>query len=294
MNTSKFLFIALTFVCINVSCAQTDHGSKDEVKVSAKIEQIEFTRDSIVSKLKTKINRNEPLVVHVFVPLCDNKHQAIARVGGKLGEGRNLRTNLYWGAGYGLKTWFERSKEWKFLKAELNPDSFILERLVYTRTYKNNARLFLVLDAWAGDKMKECLTVYFKSLSGEIKNSLFVDSSRIAINGLADFIIFNGHNGLMDNDIPFFSNIDQVEKDAAVIACGSYYYFVARFKRLKTYPLLLTNNLLPPEAYIISAVIDNWAVMAPEEEIRKSAARAMAKIHKKPIQACDNTFSTGW
>ena len=37
-------------------------------------------------------------VVHVFVALCDNRHQGIVPVRAELGNGQDPRTNLYWGA----------------------------------------------------------------------------------------------------------------------------------------------------------------------------------------------------
>src|SRR5688500_17366703 len=52
-------------------------------------------------------------VVHVFVALCDNEHQGIAPVPAKLGDGRDPANNLYWGAMYGVKTFFRRSPDWK-------------------------------------------------------------------------------------------------------------------------------------------------------------------------------------
>jgi len=49
--------------------------------------------------------------IHVFVALCDNKYQGITRVSAALGNGQNLNTNLYWGALYGIRTYFKKSNE---------------------------------------------------------------------------------------------------------------------------------------------------------------------------------------
>ena len=45
-----------------------------------------------------------PLVVHVTVALCDNEHQGIVPVPRAIGNGKDPRNNLYWGADYGVKT----------------------------------------------------------------------------------------------------------------------------------------------------------------------------------------------
>jgi len=288
-----FLFVLLTSH-ISTSCAQSEN-KQNTITVTATEEVFDkFTRDKIKLKFKNKIEDSIPLVIHVFVPLCDNLYQGIIPVGGKLGDGRNLKTNLYWGAGYGLKTWFIRSIEWKLLNNELFQDSSILERAVYSRTYKNKANVYLILDAWAGDKMQECLINYFNSLAGILKDSASIGSSKIPAFSNSDFLIFNGHNGLMDSQIEVIKNRDGVEKDAAVIACISHNYFTERFRYLKAYPLVLTTSLLPPEAYVVSAIIDNWALQNEEELIRTSAGEAMARIHKIAVKPCVNMFKTGW
>src|ERR1700751_6185185 len=48
-------------------------------------------------------------VVHVYVALADNRHQGIVPVPAKLGNGEDPARNLYWGAAYGLKTFFSSS-----------------------------------------------------------------------------------------------------------------------------------------------------------------------------------------
>ncbi len=112
--------------------------------------------------------------------------------------------------------------------------------------------------------------------------------------GNADFIIFNGHNGLMDAQHPIINTVDGVHRDAAVIACMSKYYFLEYFKCANAYPLLTTVQLLPPEAYVAEAVINSWALMKSDEEIKNSAGDVMGKIHNKSTTATRKMFSTGW
>jgi hypothetical protein len=180
-----------------------------------------FSRKRIIEKLKTKIENSQALFIHTFVPLCDNKYQGIIKVPAKLGDGRNLKTNLYWGAGYGLKAYYSRSKEWKYVKSFYNLDSSVLERAIYRRNYSNHAKVYLILDAYKGDKMEDCVLNYFQSLAGIRKDSIVIDSLIISAYGRADFLIFNGHNGLMDNPCQELESVDDVERDAAVISCSS-------------------------------------------------------------------------
>ena len=56
--------------------------------------------------------QNTPRTIHVFVALCDNVHQGIVPVPKTLGNGEDPKNNLYWGALYGVKTFFRRSENW--------------------------------------------------------------------------------------------------------------------------------------------------------------------------------------
>lgn len=70
-------------------------------------------------------------VIHVVVALCDNEHQGIVPVPAKIGNGADPANNLYWGCGYGFKTFFKKRAEWKLLKQISNPEPDVLERLVF-------------------------------------------------------------------------------------------------------------------------------------------------------------------
>ena len=64
-----------------------------------------FSREKILQNLKEKRKQSKPFSIHFLVPLCDNENQGIVPVNKQLGDGLNLKTNLYWGAGYGIKTY---------------------------------------------------------------------------------------------------------------------------------------------------------------------------------------------
>jgi len=51
---------------------------------------------------------NSVPVIHVFVALADNVNQGIVPVSPSLGDGDNPKTNLYWGAAFGVKTFFAK------------------------------------------------------------------------------------------------------------------------------------------------------------------------------------------
>ncbi len=129
-------------------------------------EYTEFSRKNIEERLKKKVENKQALVAHILVPLCDNEHQGIVPVGGRMGDGMNLKANLYWGAGYGIKTRFRRQPDWKIIFDSLFTGKDILERVVFHKKFANGAVVYLIADAYRGDRMKECVNDYLHSLTG--------------------------------------------------------------------------------------------------------------------------------
>ena len=255
---------------------------------------LEFRRDTIIAGLNNKIKNGDALIVHIFVPLCDNDNQGIIPTSKSLGNGLNLKTNLYWGAGYGIKTHFKRKKDWKLVYQQYNTDSNILERVVFFKVFSNHAKVYLIADGYRGDRMEQCLDDYLNSLVGTKKDLLNIENKQIGINSHSDLLIFNGHNGLMDVDMDLIYNEDGIFRDAAVISCVSYDYFANHLKCLKAYPLVTSVSFLPPEAYVAEGIINSWALMKTNEEIRLAAGDAMYRVHKKSRKAMRAMFKTGW
>src|SRR5687767_15604600 len=70
-------------------------------------------------------------VIHVFVALCDNVNQGIVPVSASLGNGDNPATNLYWGAAFGVKTFFNKNKDWQAVNpanVSVKSPSVVLDR----------------------------------------------------------------------------------------------------------------------------------------------------------------------
>ena len=302
----KTNFIFMLSFCTFLSCesqSQVQDSTNviltDSVEILPKLDVVpefsEFDRTEINEDLQYKIDNKIPLVAHVLVPLCDNENQGIVPTTESLGNGQSLRSNLYWATSNGMKRYFKEKADWEMLKSEIyKKDSTILERVTFKKNFENGAQVYLIADAYRGDRMGDCLIDFFQSLSGELNDTVFVKNDTILINAKADLLAFNGHNGLMDVYIEEFQNKDNIQKDAVVIACSSMYDFNDRLKLLRAYPLVMTTNLLYPGAFIMEGVINNWALMKTNEEIRLSAGDAYHRVKQCGINGARNLFSTGW
>ncbi len=253
-----------------------------------------FERSTALERLKTKISEQQDIVIHAFVPLCDNENQGIVPVSATLGNGLDLRNNLYWGAMYGIKSYFKNKTQWKILATQKEVAPNILERVVFYKKHPKGSHVYFVADAYRGDKIKPCLEDYFNSIAGKLSNTIKVEGQSIAINGKADFLIFNGHNGLMDNEVEYVENADNIIKDVAAIGCISHDYFKDHLKIAKGYPLLMTTNLMAPEAYVMEAVIESWLNLNTGAQIRVNTGKAYHKFQKCGLRGATNLFRTGW
>jgi len=239
--------------------------------------------------------QTKPRVVHVFVALADNAHQGIVPVPPVLGNGDDPGRNLYWGAAFGVRTFFKNAPEWTEIYSFKPSNSFVLERSVFRH---HNDEVLLVADAYRGSAIKQALTDFFRAAAGIPAK----ESAAGAYTGLAfrvpttaDLVVYVGHDGLMDFPLTVdFEGRSESTRAAIILACASRSYFRALLRESKATPLLWTNGLMAPEAYTLKAALDGWMLQESKEEIRKRAAAAYAKYQKCTDAAALRLFSSDW
>lgn len=235
---------------------------------------------------------NPGKVVHVLVALCDNENQGIVPVPAFLGNGEDPPKNLYWGAAFGVKTFFSKSANWQKLGEFENPKENVLQRIVFKH---KTANVYLVADAYRGSKMRETIDDFFSSVAGAKRENVTVDKTTLQILGGANLVAFVGHNGLMDFKLENQpAKRDDDEREAVILACASRNYFSAPLKKTSARPLLWTSNLMAPEAYILHDALEGWTRNETDAEIRNRAAGAYAKYQKISTKAAQNLLVTGW
>ncbi|PZR15583.1 MAG: hypothetical protein DI539_18160 [Flavobacterium psychrophilum] len=229
--------------------------------------------------------------IHVFVALCDNKYQGIVPVPEKIGNGQDPNSNLYWGCGYGIRTYFKKSNEWKFIESR-KIDSVKMERLIFKHITKN---YYLVADAYNGKDIKQCTIDFLNSSAGKEKDTLKVGSTTIGINGNSQLLTYIGHDGLMEFTIDdTFKNTDNKKRDIILLACFSKMYFSEHLKEANVNPLVWTSGLMCPEAYTVHDAISGYLNNENNKQIQTRAAQAYNKYQKCGITAAKNLLVTGW
>ena len=231
--------------------------------------------------------------IHVFVALCDNEHQGIVPVPKSIGNGKDAKNNLYWGAGYGIKTYFQfKTRGWKLVKTIKANNPFILERLLFKHI---NKEVYLLADAYDGEKIKDCIEDLLKSANGQVPVKIEHESGELNFGGAADLLAYIGHDGLMEFqvDVKYNSSVNK-SQDIIILACYSKSYFSPEIKKTKARPILWTTHLMAPEAYTLKAAIDGWILNETGVEIEERAAQEYHKYQKCGIKGARNLFTTGY
>lgn len=92
-----------------------------------------ISREQVMGDLRAAFEDERPVLIYVIVALCDNEHQGIVPVSKTLGNGNDPQHNLYWGAGYGVKTFLRKSTGWQLVTSSVDLDTNVPERYVFKR-----------------------------------------------------------------------------------------------------------------------------------------------------------------
>lgn len=252
-----------------------------------------FDRSTIKAALAHKIALKQPLVVHAYIPLCDNIHQGIVPTSATLGDGMNLKSNLYWATSGGTKAYFKKQPDWSSVYDVFDLDTNVLERVVFKKIYPQTT-VYLVADAYRGDRMEETVNDFMASISGNRHQTIRLkDSTNVLAAGHADLFIFNGHNGLMDNiTVNRWINTTEKRSDVVMNSCLSYGYLQYEFMYAGGYPLVRSKSLLYPGAYVLDQIIDDWVAGKDEKEICLKAGAAYCQKHD--CGTGTKVYKSGW
>lgn len=268
MRKLSFLFfVVLTFNACNQA----------KVKITS---TGEYGKDATVKQN----NGGNTKVIHVFVALCDNKYQGIVPVPAKIGNGQNAANNLYWGCGYGVKTFFSAQKNWQLQSSKkFNDGSLILERLVFKYRGKE---VYLVADAYDAKEIKTCTINFLKSCSGNFNDSVAVNGKIIYCGGSSQILSYVGHDGLIDFKLTeTYKPTDDKKREAMIYACISRTYFWQHIKSTGATPVVWTSGLCSPEAYSLAAALESRISNESIENAATRSAEAYSKYQKCSMRA---------
>jgi hypothetical protein len=222
-------------------------------------------------RIEDAVRAGRPLVVHVIVALCDNKHQ----------------------------TFLTRNANWEIVGELRDRLQEVLEKIVFHSTVSRCGRemdVYLVAEAWDGAAIESAIERFMWMAAGYRSESVKVKTSsgfeELRAGGSAHLVAYIGHNGLMDfslGNLPMEASGTQ-RPSAIVLACRSKPYFSGLLKQAGAHSLLLTTGFMAPEAYTLDAAVRAWAAGDEPYQVRDRAAAAYHKYQKCGLEAAKRLF----
>lgn len=240
--------------------------------------------------LAARVRERGRLLIHVYAPLCDNDQ--IVCGSEAAGRPRDLDKNLYWGAAFGHKRHFTRKASTFKLASSEAGEGGRLERITLTRALSGEPwgraeeiELVVVVDAWAGDKIDEALTRFFR----EAERGGSIGGERV------DVVGYTGHNRMMDGTEPPAALAESDKRRAPipsfVMACRSKSWFAAPLAARGSRGLLFTSDLMAPEGYVLEALVTELGRDAGLRSVRRAVVAAYAKFQRIEERVASRIFA---
>jgi hypothetical protein len=206
-----------------------------------------------------------PAQMHIVVALVDNASQGIVPVPAKIGNGDDAFNNLYWGAGFGVKTFLNRSPGWRNLGCKKDISHAILERCKFA--YAD--LLVVTAEAWRGKHIDQAMLAFMQA------------AATPPALGVHEMVMFVGHDGLMDAvhaKLPqSFVKHTTHAKQVAVLACYSDRFFRGYIEAAGAQASVTTYSLMAPEGYVVESIARSFATGGDATAQRRAAGLAYAQ-----------------
>ncbi len=244
-----------------------------------------------------EVKAGKPIVLHVTVPLCSNDQiDCGSSIAGKPGE---LEHNVYWGAAFGSRRFFERKRSgWERVEVKRGSGPR-LERVVFRKEMPGAPwgraqpiEVIVVAQAFHGASIDEAVTSFY-ALATQGGTVSFDDrgkerTERVSVAGYA------GHNRLMDGLKLPKATSPSPSKTAIpsfVLACISEAYFGEALRRAGSETLVMTRSFMAPEAYLLDAIATGLGGGEPNKELRARAVKAYATWQKLTGPQASSVFA---
>ena len=257
------------------------------------------TGTQVEQRIRVDVAAGRPVVAHVVVALCDNLHQGIVPVPGAIGNGQDPRSNLYWGAGYGVRSYFSRKAGYSL--RQLTFSGQVLDKIMLTKDFQGSdhpVRLVVIAEAWDGRAIGAAISRFLRLAAGHDPESIALPSiaggATVAAGGDGAIIAFVGHNGMMDFPAPSRPEArpGALPRSSIILACASKPYFSDLIRAGGSHPRLLTTGLMAPEAYSLEEALRTFATGGSPMDVRQAAAAIYDRVQHCGLRGALRLFAS--
>lgn len=268
-------------------------------------------------KTQEDLRTGSPLVVEISVALCDN---SLIWCGAKwAGQPAHPENNVYWGALFGARRFFERKGSgWERVDllgplpdatvdqaAQSDPlqhfvAADVLERAIYRRWVSGAPfgaekiiEEIVVLEAFHGRHIDDAVQTFFHRASSGHRVA-FRDGTRERLERV-QVVGYAGHNRLMERRalLPLAAETGRsaLAIPSFVLACSSDSYFSPVLQAAGSAPLITTRTLMAPEGYVLDAVTKGLGEGLSVRELRRRVVLAYSTWQRISLAEAGKVFS---
>jgi hypothetical protein len=250
--------------------------------------------DPLYDRIAADLVARRPLVITVYVALCDNDSQGIVPVKNRaICRGDDPANNMYWATRGGLAGYLKRAG-WRRVHTAEPAEGPVLVRAVWRssldtggaladRGVKGRTTAYIVGLAYRGREIRTAMIDYFPAVHGDAPlNGALETGESIAAGGASHVVGYVGHDYFYDTDEPE-TLLAEATGDSAqakgvfALSCSGHRLIRPGLQRSNVHILLLNRTLAFPGAWTVGGIAKGVALGQNGAGIRREAAVAFSE-----------------
>lgn len=276
-----------------------DAGTIDEFPSELSLDRRNSAADlnAFYERLAGDLRAGKPMVVTVYVALCDNDSQGIIPVRNRsICDGDHPMQNMYW-AGKNALAGMAKKQRWKKVSRVEDPDGTLMVEQIWEKWAHPGPglraagvdepfKIYVIGRAYRGNKIHNAFVDYLRAVHNDDALSMDLDGTTISYGGAGHVVGYVGHDYMMDvepGSAALREIVDATRGDSSsakgvfALACAGDSWIRPFISRENVYVMALNVYLAFPNAWTIDGILDGIADRGDGADIHRSAAKGFAK-----------------
>jgi hypothetical protein len=250
--------------------------------------------DPLYDRIAADLVARRPLVITVYVALCDNDSQGIVPVKNRaICRGDDPANNMYWATRGGLAGYLKRAG-WQRVRTAESADGPVIVRSVWRsslpaggqlaeRGIRGRVPVYIVGLAYRGREIRTAMVDFFHAVHRDTALSIDLgNGASIAAGGASHVVGYVGHDYFYDTGEPETllaeAGGDSARaKGAFALSCSGHRLIRPGLERSNVHILLLNRTLAFPGAWTVGGIAKGVALGQDGAGIRREAAAAFSE-----------------
>ncbi|MBN2531073.1 MAG: hypothetical protein JXR76_32105 [Deltaproteobacteria bacterium] len=298
----RIIFTFVCFWCVHLFCPGTN-AQNSAANTTA-----------LLQRIQDDVTHGKPLVVTVYVALCDNDSQGIIPVKNRaICNGDDPLKNIYW-KGNGIAGYL-KAHQWHKVQSRQDVSNTVVIEEVWSKTqfastalqkmgFPRQFSVSIIAKAYRGNRIGDAMKDYLDAVNNDSPQTIALSDGRLLQGGGQSHLVgYIGHNYMMDVSEgtstwwmlkhTWSKGTSTTPKGTFALACESNAYIRPFVSRQNIYILMMNKFLTYPSAWTVGGIIDGLATGGDGNSIFKHGVRQFAKGQQCGLCWAKKAFSFG-